>query len=93
MINGLDVDIDKIHAIGHSLGGHLIGHFGRTIKKLGENGPIYRAELATRLRSVTAELTRAAELLEESREDTITFYDEDKGSEASDYARSKPETG
>ena len=42
LIKGLDVDIDKIHAIGHSLGGHLIGHFGRTIKKLGENGPIYR---------------------------------------------------
>ena len=57
--------------------------------------PFTRAgsELATKLRSVTAELTRAAELLEGSREDTITFYDEDKGSEACDYARSKPETG
>ena len=42
LIKGLDVDIDKIHAIGHSLGGHLIGHFGRTIKKLGGNGPIHR---------------------------------------------------
>ena len=45
------------------------------------------ATLAAKLRSVTAELTRAAELLEGSMEDTITFYDENKRSEQRDYEK------
>ena len=32
----------QIHAIGYSLGGHLVGHFGRTIKEKGGKGPIKR---------------------------------------------------
>ena len=49
-----------------------------------------RIKFARKLRSVTAELTRAADLLDGSKDDTITFYDEDKGSEAKDYDKSKP---
>ena len=42
LLNGLGQSPDQIHAIGHSLGGQLVGHFGRHFKKLGEKGPIAR---------------------------------------------------
>ena len=42
LLNGLGQKPEQIHAIGHSLGGHLVGHFGRTIKEQGGQGPIAR---------------------------------------------------
>ena len=33
LINGLGQTPDQIHAIGHSLGAHLVGHFARAIKE------------------------------------------------------------
>ena len=35
LMNGLGQTPDQIHAIGHSLGGHVVGHFGRAIKEIG----------------------------------------------------------
>ena len=32
LIEGLGVRAKNIHAIGHSLGAHVVGHFGRTIQ-------------------------------------------------------------
>ena len=32
LVNGIGQSPDQIHAIGHSLGAHLVGHFARTIK-------------------------------------------------------------
>ena len=32
LVEGLGVQAKSMHAIGHSLGAHLVGHFGRTIK-------------------------------------------------------------
>jgi len=43
--------------------------------------------LATRLRSVTSELARAADLLDGTSSDVISFYDEVKGEEEEDYAK------
>ena len=40
LIHGLGQTPDQIHAIGHSLGAHLVGHFARTIKN--DVGPISR---------------------------------------------------
>ena len=40
--NGLGQSPDQIHAIGHSLGGQLVGHFGRKFKEISGNGPIGR---------------------------------------------------
>ena len=45
------------------------------------------AVLATKLRSVTTELLRAAALLDGSKEDTITFFDETKNKEEMDYEK------
>ena len=42
LLNGLGQKPEQIHAIGHSLGGHLVGHFGRVIKEQGGQGPIAR---------------------------------------------------
>ena len=42
LMNGLRQTPDQIHAIGHSLGGHLVGHFGRAIKEKGCQGAIKR---------------------------------------------------
>ena len=42
LLNGLGQSPDQIHAIGHSLGGQLVGHFGRQFKKIGRKGPIAR---------------------------------------------------
>jgi len=42
LLNGLGQNPEQIHAIGHSLGGHLVGHFGRVIKEQGGQGPIAR---------------------------------------------------
>ena len=42
LLNGLGQSPDQIHAIGHSLGGQLVGHFGRKIKETGGQGPIAR---------------------------------------------------
>ena len=42
LLNGLGQTPGQIHAIGHSLGGHLVGHFARTIKENGGQGPISR---------------------------------------------------
>ena len=44
-------------------------------------------ELARKLRSVTAELARAADLLDGSTSDTITFFDETKNKEEMDYEK------
>ena len=43
------------------------------------------ADLGRRLRSVSAELSRAADLLEGVTDDTITYYDENKNREEMDY--------
>ena len=32
LIEGLGVQEEDIHAVGHSLGAHVVGHFGRTIE-------------------------------------------------------------
>ena len=32
LIESLGVKANSLHAIGHSLGAHLVGHFGRTIQ-------------------------------------------------------------
>merc|ERR1719414_159164 len=42
LIEELGVDPLKIHAIGHSLGAHVVGHIGRTIEKLGGKGKVAR---------------------------------------------------
>ena len=42
LLNGLGQNPDQIHAIGHSLGGQLVGHFGRKIKDNGGQGAIGR---------------------------------------------------
>ena len=42
LMNGLGQTPDQIHAIGHSLGGHVVGHFGRSVKELGGQGQIAR---------------------------------------------------
>ena len=42
LLNGLGQSPDQIHAIGHSLGGQLVGHFGRQFKEVGGQGPIAR---------------------------------------------------
>ena len=42
LMNGLGQTPDQIHAIGHSLGGHVVGHFGRIVKELGVQGQIAR---------------------------------------------------
>ena len=42
LLNGLGQTPNQIHAIGHSLGGQLVGHFGRKIKENGGQGPISR---------------------------------------------------
>ena len=42
LVKGLGVNPDQLHAIGHSLGGHLVGHFGRIVKMIGGHGPISR---------------------------------------------------
>ena len=42
LLNGLGQTPNQIHAIGHSLGGQLVGHFGRKIKDVGGQGPISR---------------------------------------------------
>ena len=42
LLNGLGQTPDQIHAIGHSLGGQLVGHFGRKIKENGGQGLISR---------------------------------------------------
>ena len=42
LLNGLGQKPEQIHAIGHSLGAHLVGHFGRVIKEQGGQGPIAR---------------------------------------------------
>jgi len=44
-------------------------------------------ELARKLRSVTAELERAADLLDGTTVDTITFFDETKNNEEMDYEK------
>ena len=44
-------------------------------------------ELARKIRSVTQELTRAANLLDGSTSDTITFFDETKNKEEMDYEK------
>lgn len=41
--------------------------------------------LSTKLRSVIAELTRVADLLDGTTKDTITFFDETKKKEETDY--------
>ena len=46
-----------------------------------------REKLARKLRSVVAELTRAADLLDGVTDDTITFFDENKNKEQKDYAK------
>merc|ERR1711962_480849 len=40
LLNGLGQSPDQIHAIGHSLGGQMVGHFGREFKRLSNQGPI-----------------------------------------------------
>ena len=35
LINSLNQLPSKIHAIGHSLGAHLVGHIGRQVQKIG----------------------------------------------------------
>ena len=42
LLNGLGQSPNQIHAIGHSLGGQLVGHFGRQFKEVGGQGPIAR---------------------------------------------------
>lgn len=42
LLNAFGQKPDQIHAIGHSLGGHLVGHFGRTINEKGGQGLISR---------------------------------------------------
>ena len=42
VMNGLGQTPDQIHAIGHSLGGHVVGHFGRSVNELGGQGQIAR---------------------------------------------------
>ena len=42
LLNGLGQSPDQIHAIGHSLGGQLVGQFGRKINEIGGQGPIAR---------------------------------------------------
>ena len=42
LLNGLGQKPNQIHAIGHSLGGQLVGHFGRKIKENGGQGEIGR---------------------------------------------------
>ena len=44
-------------------------------------------QLARKLRSVTAELGRAADLLDGTTVDTITFFDETKNKEEMDYEK------
>ena len=46
-----------------------------------------RETLARKLRSVVAELTRAADLLDGITDDTITFFDESKNKEERDYQK------
>ena len=46
-----------------------------------------RETLARKLRSVVAELTRAADLLDGITDDTITFFDENKNTEERDYQK------
>jgi hypothetical protein len=36
------IQLFQIHAIGHSLGGHLVGHFGRAIERSVGQGKIAR---------------------------------------------------
>lgn len=42
LMKGLGQSPHQIHAIGHSLGGHLVGHFGRSVKEIGQAGMISR---------------------------------------------------
>ena len=42
LLIGLGQSPDQIHAIGHSLGGQMVGHFGREFKRLSDQGPIAR---------------------------------------------------
>jgi pimeloyl-ACP methyl ester carboxylesterase len=42
LINQLGQRPDQIHAIGHSLGGHLVGHFGRSVESAVGQGKIAR---------------------------------------------------
>ena len=46
-----------------------------------------RMFLARKLRSVATELTRAADALDETIDDAIKFFDEDKNQAALDYAK------
>jgi len=48
------------------------------------------SKLASKLRSVATELIRAADLLDGTTEDTITFFDENKNKEEMDYEREEP---
>ena len=51
LLNGLGQTPDKIHAIGHSLGGQLVGHFGRQFKKIGKRGSIARITCEYQIKS------------------------------------------
>ena len=42
LIIDLGVRPQDIHAIGHSLGAHVVGHIGRTMEEVGNKGKIYR---------------------------------------------------
>ena len=42
LLKSLGVNTQLVHTIGHSLGAHVVGHFGRAIKELGGQGQIAR---------------------------------------------------
>ena len=58
LINSLDVNPTDIHFIGHSLGAHVGGHFGRTVEKEGSKGKIGRLTGNTYLLRVHIKLFR-----------------------------------